>query len=86
MLGGKLGEGGALSSNFYGIMGGAYYNGHRWFDMLNTGTFLHGKLARLRGDVVLTKPFLLVAGGLVSLNFFFRLLEQVGISCLRVTV
>ncbi|XP_053386148.1 uncharacterized protein LOC123539409 isoform X3 [Mercenaria mercenaria] len=63
MLGGKLGEGGVLSNNFYGIMGGAFYNGQRWFDMQHSGQLLHGKLVRIRGDVVLTRPFLLVAGG-----------------------
>ena len=62
MLGGKFAEGGAISSNFYGILGGAYYNGHRWFDLLKSGTFLHGKLVRLGGDVVLTNPFLLTGG------------------------
>ncbi|XP_052814372.1 uncharacterized protein LOC128241470 isoform X5 [Mya arenaria] len=63
MLGGRIDSKGAINQNFYGIIGGAYYNGHRWLDLLLSNTALHGKLVNIRGDVVLTKTYLLVAGG-----------------------
>ncbi|KAL4216896.1 neuroligin protein binding [Mactra antiquata] len=62
ILGGRTDDKGAIIRNYYGIMGGAYYNGNRWFDMLLAGKNLHGNLVKLRGDVTLTKPFVLVSG------------------------
>ncbi|XP_052812359.1 neurexin-1-like isoform X2 [Mya arenaria] len=63
MLGGRIDSKGAIIRNFYGIIGGAYYNGHRWLDLLLSNTALHGKLVNMRGDVVLTKTYLLLPGG-----------------------
>ncbi|KAH3752063.1 hypothetical protein DPMN_186673 [Dreissena polymorpha] len=63
MLGGRTDSSGAIIRNYYGIIGGAYYNGHRWLDLLLSKTQLHGKLVQIKGDVVLVKPFLLTGGG-----------------------
>lgn len=60
LIGGKKEASGAQVNNFYGIVGGVHYNGYRWLDMLKEGTSLHGKLVTIEGDVVLTKPYILV--------------------------
>jgi len=42
---------------------GLYYNKYRWLEMLSKRERLFNQQVKIKGDVVLVKPFLLVKGG-----------------------
>ncbi|KAL3854443.1 hypothetical protein ACJMK2_013712 [Sinanodonta woodiana] len=60
MIGGREDSKGAMMDSFIGIIGGAYWNGYRWFDLLKDGKAVYGNLVKMRGDVVLTNAYILV--------------------------
>ncbi|KAK3601345.1 hypothetical protein CHS0354_011952 [Potamilus streckersoni] len=60
MIGGREDSKGAMMDSFIGIIGGAYWNGYRWLDLLKEGKSVYGNLVKMRGDVVLTNAYILV--------------------------